>query len=269
MTLGYPFHGRARLSLLAIAGVAAVLGLGAPAGAGAAVRYVDDTGGVNGANNCMSQVVPCLTVQYAVDQAIAGDTIDLAAGTYSPGAVVDKANLTIRGAGKASTTVSPNATLLRTFDLRGSADGVTIQDLRMLGPYTGAGGITDRSGVHVPNTAGLDVAGLTLRNLETTGFKYAIDVRYPGSATGWTLDSVDSRINEYGARFWGATRDLSVTASHFDFNNFGLYAQHPGTTPKTPGSSTTSSSPTRRSTGTPPRASTSSRARTWTCTGCR
>ena len=35
------------------------------------------------------------------------------------------------------------------------------------------------------------------------------------------------------------------------------------------GSSTTSSSPTRRSTGTPPRASTSSRARTWTCTGCR
>jgi hypothetical protein len=235
MTRGYPCHGRARLSLLAIVSVAAILGLSAPAAAVAAVRYVDDTGGVNGTNNCTSQVVPCLTIQYAVDQAIAGDTIDLAAGTYSPGAVVDKPNLTIRGAGKASTHVTPTVALPRTFDLRGSADGVTIQDLRMYGPYTGAGAITDRSGVHVTNTAGLDVAGLTLRNLETTGFKYAIDVRYPGSATGWTLDSVDSRINEYGVRFWGATRNLSVSASHFDFNNFGLYAQHPGTTPKTPG----------------------------------
>jgi hypothetical protein len=229
------FGARTRRWLPAIACVAAVFALGAPASALAAVRYVDDTGGVDGVNSCTSPVAPCLTIQHAVNQAVAGDTVNLAAGTYSPGAVIDKANLTISGAGTATTHVIPTALLPRTFDLRGSADGVTIEDLRMAGPYTGAGTIADRTGVHVPNTIGLNVAGLTLRNLAATGFKYAIDVRYPGSATGWTLDSVDTRINEYGARFTGATMSLSVTASHFDFSNFGLYVGHTGTTPRTPG----------------------------------
>ena len=95
-----------------------------------------------------------------------------------------------------------------------------------------------------------------------TGFKYAIDVRYPGSATGWTLDSVDTRINEYGARFTGATTNLSVSASHFDFNNFGLYVGHTGTTPRTPGVFDDVEIADSTSTGTPPRASTSSRAPT-------
>jgi len=229
------FGARTRRWLPAIACVAAVLALGAPAGAFAAVRYVDDTGGIDGVNSCTSSAAPCLSLQHAVNQAIAGDTVELAAGTYSPGAVIDKANLTISGAGEAATQVSPTAGLPRAFDLRGSADGVTIQDLRMVGPYTGVGGITDRTGVHVPNTVGLDVADLTLRNLDATGLKYAIDVRYPGSATGWTVDSVDARINEYGARTTGATTDLSVTASHFDFNDFGLYVGHTNTTPRTPG----------------------------------
>ncbi len=229
------FGARTRRWLPAIACVAAVLALGAPAGASAAVRYVDDTGGIDGVNSCTSEAAPCLSLQHAVDQATAGDTVELAAGTYSPGAVIDKADLTISGAGETATQVSPTAGLPRAFDLRGSADGVTIQDLRMAGSYTGVGGITDRTGVHVPNTVGLDVADLTLRNLDATGLKYAIDVRYPASATGWTLDSVDARINEYGARTTGATTDLSVTASHFDFNDFGLYVGHTNTTPRTPG----------------------------------
>ena len=235
MTRSSALGARARRRLVTIIGVTAVLGLGVPAVAAAATRHVDDTGGVNGVNDCTILATPCLTVQHAVDQALAGDTIDLAAGTYSPGAVIDKPNLTIRGAGKAATHVTQTLALPRTFDLRGSADGVTIQDLRMYGPYTGAGATFDRSGVYALNSAGVDVDGLTLRNLEVTGFRYAIDVRSPGSATGWTVDSVDSRINEFGARFWGPTRNLAVTASHFDFNNFGLYTQHPGTTPKTPG----------------------------------
>ncbi len=201
--------------------------------AAAATRYVDDTGA--NAGDCTNQAAPCLTLQYAVTQASAGDAVQLAAGTYAAGAVIDKAGLTITGAGTGQTQIGTTAGVPRAFDLRGAADGVTIAHLRLAGPYTGTGGITDRSGVHVGNTAGLEVAGLTLTDLVMTGFKYAVDVRYPGAATGWTLDGVDTRINEYGARFTGPTTQLHITGSHFDYANFGLYVGQTGTTPRTPG----------------------------------
>ena len=181
----------------------AALVLGAPAAADAASRFVDDTGGINGPGGCLVQSAPCLTVQYAVDQAIAGDTVDLAAGTYSPGAVIDKANLTIRGAGTANTTWPDGRPCRATFDLRGSADGITIQDLRISARTPAAGTITDRTGVHVDQHRGPRRRRPHAERCRREGFKYAIDVRYPGSATGWTLDSVDARINEYGARFVG------------------------------------------------------------------
>ena len=199
---------RSRGSLLLVAGL--LLAVAGAADAFAASRYVDDTGVNTGA--CTSQPAPCLTIQYAVTQAAAGDTIEVAAGVYAVGAVIDTPGLTITGAGIGQTQVGTTTALPRAFDLRGSADGVTIKHLKMLGPYTGAGTITDRSGVHVNATAGLDVADLVLEDLQMTGFKYAIDVRYPGSATRWSLDGVDTRINEYGARFTGATRDLTSCA---------------------------------------------------------
>ena len=205
-----------------------------PRPATASTRYVDDDGSAN-SGDCTSPSAPCATIQYAVDQAVAGDSIELAAGTFTPGAVIDKPNLTITGAGAGQTTVNSSAGQPRALDLRGSADGVTIQALTLRGPFSGTGTPADHSGIYVSATPGLDIAGLTLEDLEITRFKYAIDVRIPGSATGWTLNSLNAHINEYGARFWGATRDLAVTASHFDFNTFGLYTQHPGTAPRTPG----------------------------------
>ena len=201
--------------------------------AAAATRYVDDTG-VN-AGDCTAAAAPCLTLQYAVTAAGAGDTVRLAPGTYAAGAVVDKAGLTIAGAGKAETRIGTTAALPRALDLRGGADDLTVRDLTLAGPFTGSGTIADRSGLNVNATAGLDVAGLRVEDVAMTGFKYAIDVRYPGSATNWTLDGVDTRINEYGARFVGATTGLRITRSHFDYANSGLYVSAPGTSPRTPG----------------------------------
>ena len=234
VTTDAPTPRRSRRLVAILVGVSAALALGAPAAATASTRYVDD-GGSADSGDCTSPSAPCATIQYAVDQAVAGDSIELAAGTFTPGAVIDKANLTVTGAGAGQTTVNSSAGQPRALDLRGSADGVTIRALTLRGPFSGTGTPADHSGIYVGGTPGLDVADLTLEDLEITRFRYAIDVRIPGSATGWTLNSVNAHVNQYGARFWGSTRDLAVTGSHFDFNTFGLYTQHPGTTPRTPG----------------------------------
>src|SRR6476619_5334116 len=45
-------------------------------------RYVA-TGGSDGANDCSVMGSPCATIQHAVSESTAGDTIHVAAGTYS------------------------------------------------------------------------------------------------------------------------------------------------------------------------------------------
>jgi hypothetical protein len=65
---------------------------------GPATRFVA-TGGSDTANNCLNDASPCATVGHAVDEAMDGDTIDIAAGTYlEPGLLIEKV-LSIIGAG--------------------------------------------------------------------------------------------------------------------------------------------------------------------------
>ena len=65
----------------------------------AATRYVAPSG-EDAFNNCTDQTQPCVTIAQAVSQANPGDTLDLAAGTYtlSMSLLIDKA-LTIQGQG--------------------------------------------------------------------------------------------------------------------------------------------------------------------------
>ncbi len=60
-------------------------------------RYVA-TDGRDAFNNCTVEADACATIAHAVNRANAGDTLDLATGTYNESLVIDKA-LTIQGAG--------------------------------------------------------------------------------------------------------------------------------------------------------------------------
>jgi hypothetical protein len=84
--------------LLALACFGAVLVVPqGPSGATgvATTRYVAPSGADAGA--CTAPATPCLTINYAVVQAAAGDTIHVAAGTYPEVVVVDR-SLTFEGA---------------------------------------------------------------------------------------------------------------------------------------------------------------------------
>jgi parallel beta-helix repeat protein len=85
---------------LAIA-LVAVLGVSTAAAIPGPARQVAP-GGVD-SGDCT--VAPCETIQYAVDQAVDGDTVDVAAGIYDePQVIVDKP-LTLQGAGAGQTIV--------------------------------------------------------------------------------------------------------------------------------------------------------------------
>jgi parallel beta-helix repeat protein len=87
------------LGLLAVAVAAGVLGPASPARAVPVDRYVATTGSDAGPNDCTNVASPCLTIQHAISQAVDGDTIIVAAGTYvqSSDIIIDK-SLTLQGA---------------------------------------------------------------------------------------------------------------------------------------------------------------------------
>ncbi|NJL13964.1 MAG: T9SS type A sorting domain-containing protein [Microscillaceae bacterium] len=61
----------------------------------AQTRYVDDTG-TNAANDCASPGNPCQTIQYAIDQALPGETIQISPGFYDQVLTINK-SLTLQG----------------------------------------------------------------------------------------------------------------------------------------------------------------------------
>jgi hypothetical protein len=96
----FSIRGAACCAGLAIA-LVAILGVSTAAAISPVPRLVEQDGVDSG--NCT--VDPCATIQYAVDQASAGNTVVVAAGTYDePQVVVDKP-LALQGAGAGETIV--------------------------------------------------------------------------------------------------------------------------------------------------------------------
>ncbi len=159
--------------------------------AGPSTRLVATTGTDTG--DCVSAA--CATITYAIGQAAAGDTISIAAGTYTQlGITVDK-NLTITGAGAATTIVQANA-----------APNMATNSVFIV-----------NSGV----TA--SISGLTIRHGNPTGFGggiFAFD-----SATALVVDSCIIRANTAqsgdGGGIWSGALSTTISNSTISGNTAG------------------------------------------------
>jgi hypothetical protein len=126
--------------------------LAAPATAPAAVRLVDDDAQAN-FGSC--ETTACASIPYAVGQAQPGDTIRIAAGSYTVAGLTTAKTLHFEGAGADATKVVSTVGTPLTLTAGGS-----VKDLRLQG---GASYGIGRSGLRVTGvgTPGSDAADLT------------------------------------------------------------------------------------------------------------
>jgi len=127
--------GMRRLKLAFICITLLTLVCATSAGAAGSTRYVSATG--TDAGNCTAS--PCHTIQYAVGQANAGDTVSVGAGTYHESVSVTK-QLSIIGNGAtidaAGQTSPPNAVVISGTGAAGTVlRGFTVQNAGLEGIF--------------------------------------------------------------------------------------------------------------------------------------
>ncbi|MDT4976887.1 MAG: hypothetical protein QOG98_2645, partial [Pseudonocardiales bacterium] len=101
---------RRALTITAIGAVLAATAvvISAPAQAIGPTTIRVDTGGIN-APTCGGATQQCLTIQYAIDKANSGDTVQVAAGTYNEIVTIAK-GINLQGAGAADTFIDGTGT---------------------------------------------------------------------------------------------------------------------------------------------------------------
>lgn len=77
-------------------------------GAAAVDRFVDGSGGSDGGNDCTGSGSPCATIGRAIDVAVDGDRIRIAAGVYTEALQIDK-GLTLEGEDRSNTIIQAAA----------------------------------------------------------------------------------------------------------------------------------------------------------------
>ncbi len=108
-----------------------------------ASRFVATTGVDN--TDCSMAGAPCLTINYAILQAMAGDTINVAAGTYNGPQVLINKSLNVIGAGAATTIIDglaaapPTGGLVRIETPLGDTGNVLFSGFTVTNPGTGGG----------------------------------------------------------------------------------------------------------------------------------
>jgi hypothetical protein len=196
-------------------------------------RFVGPNGNNNSNNDCTSNIIPCLTVGYAITKSNSDDTIEIFAGIYNENLVVDK-NLNFSGAG-----IAGGAALTTTLDGGGVGPVINIS-----GPFTvsflnvivqhgnvntNGGGILNQGGtlklerVKVINNTANNGAGIY-----STGPLELIDVAISDNTANKTSASNGGAIFANQAGLASLSR---VTISHNTATNLsgGIHQQGGGT----------------------------------------
>ena len=213
------------------------------------IRYVY-TGGDDSGNDCTVSSSPCATIQHAIDVAVAGEEVRVAAGTYdqvqvksnSQGvtftqiAYIDK-GLSLRGGFTTSNWSSAdpknNVTIL---DAQGHGRGVTILDTSndlvtvdgftiTNGDYTGLGNPPDEDNLSC-NRAGEDCGGAIFGRGSAMNFKNLL-----------LTNNIGSRVaGDGGAVYLISAREVTIENTQFISNSaigaggmFVLWQNHPFT----------------------------------------
>lgn len=196
-------------SLVLVTGGITAVAPASPAGASPLTLYVSTTG-TNTSNNCLTSSTPCATVSYAVSQAASGDTIQVAAGTYHDTVAIAPplTNITIEGAGDASTTIdglSTSAQIGSVFAIEQNSNA-TIENLT----------IANGEGVL-----------FTSQNVSTT-YGNGVFVSLGGSATlsnDIITESTDTRqvVDDGGAVYNGGTVTMTDDTVSNNGGTSGMY----------------------------------------------
>ncbi len=150
--------------------------------------YVTTTG--NDANDCLSAGNACLTINGAIGKTSAGDTVNIAAGTYTESFGTSMTDITLNGADKNTTTLVGGIIL--------NGTGNTIQNITI----NANGGIF-----------GLDIrsaGGITVNNTIITGYSAA-----PGSVSA-------------GIEIYRGASNITITNNRISGGEYGIHMGNAG-----------------------------------------
>jgi hypothetical protein len=223
----------ARLAVPVVAGSFLMATSGAAEAVTRQTRYVatngaDSSGDV--VNDCMDASHPCQTMQHAIDEADAGDTISVAAGSYAESVRI-RISLTVVGAGSGKTTVTGDGTDASFF-----VDGtdtstqpvVTIKSLAA-SHNTAADGIdASDATVALTNGAASHNNGSGLSALQST-LHINSSTLSDNTKAGAQLDSVTVVQSEIGVAPPAQTNTLTISHSTVNGNQDGGVVDEAGT----------------------------------------
>lgn len=182
-------------------------------------RYVSTTGS-DADNDCRDSLVPCATIQHAIDEACpSGDVIRLDADTYAEGPqILVHKSVSLVGAGKTSTVVQPTGNTGTSGDGRGwfvVPPGATfdVSDLT----FDGSGFLIYQAIRNRGDGGAIDNVRFTEIKFNESGPTYqGVAVAAFGTGPVDVIDSMFDQIGRVGVQYFGA----GVAGSTFSGNMY-------------------------------------------------